>query len=61
MPSTKNTASNKSGKNSNPENKFKKSKPGEKLTPGTAAVPSARDRAKEKDFNRRGDAESNEL
>ncbi len=59
---TSKTASKKTGKNSDPENKFKTSKSGnDKLTDGTAAVPSARSRAEDQDFKRRGDAESNEL
>ena len=49
------------GKNSDPVNKFKTSKTGGKLTPGTASVPSANSRAKEQDAGRRGDAASNKL
>lgn len=61
MPTTKNALTKKTGKNSDPVNKFKTTKSAERITPGVLSVPSARERAKEQDFKRRGDAESNEL
>ncbi|MDB5199755.1 MAG: hypothetical protein JWO92_1718 [Chitinophagaceae bacterium] len=48
-----------SGNTKNPGSKNSKSDAG--LANSMPAVPKARDRAKEMDFKRRGDAESNEL
>ncbi len=61
MSTSKKTTPKKTGKNSDPVNKFKTTKSAGKTTPVTVAVPSARERVKDQDFKRRGDAESNEL
>ncbi len=61
MEKSKKLGTKKTGKNSDPVNKFKTTNSAGKLTTGTTAVPSARERVKDQDFKRRGDAESNEL